>query len=115
MAKCQEFIKYVNKTATKKGLTVAVLSCVNGSTSDICMTFIKDNKADLVTLDGGRVYEAGTRLVCQVLEKFLGLDPVEQRKKKNVGLCSCTPKRAHEIRKFHVGVVQRQLRNVQKT
>ena len=75
MAKCQDFIKNVNKTATKKGLPVAVLNCVIGSTSDICMTFIKDNKADLVTLDGGRVYEAGTRLVCQVLEKFSRVGP----------------------------------------
>ena len=46
---------------------------------------------------------------------FLGLDPVVKRKKKNVVLCSCTPKWTHEIRKFHVGVVQRQLRNVRKT
>ena len=75
MAKCQDFIKYVNKTATKKGLPVAVLNCVIGSTSDICMTFIKDNKADLVTLDGGRVFIAGTRLVCQVLETFSRVGP----------------------------------------
>ena len=73
MAKCQDFIKYVNKTATKKGLPVAVLNCVIGSTSDICMTFIKYNKADLVTLDGGRVFM--TTLVCQVLEKFSRVGP----------------------------------------
>ena len=59
MAKCQEFIKYVNETATNKNLLVNVLSCVNGSTSDSCMKSIKEDKADFVTLDGGRVYEAG--------------------------------------------------------
>ena len=82
MGKCQEFIKYVSKTATKKGIPVTDLSCVNGSTSDICMTFIKDDKADLVTLDGGRVYEAGTSFVCQVLAKFSRVGPSWEKEKE---------------------------------
>lgn len=58
MAKCEDFIKYVNMTAQNQGLDVAV-ECVNTSTHDKCIEKIKSNVADLVTLDGGDVYTAG--------------------------------------------------------
>lgn len=43
-----------------QNLTLDVtVSCVNGSTTDDCIAKIKNNQADLVTLDGGKVYDAG--------------------------------------------------------
>ena len=60
-AKCTEFIKYVEETAKNKSLNVSA-SCVDGSDYDDCVTKIKSNKADFVTLDGGKVYEAGMLL-----------------------------------------------------
>lgn len=56
--KCAEFVKYVNVTAQNLSLDVTA-SCVDGSSSDDCIAKIKDNKADLVTLDGRKVYDAG--------------------------------------------------------
>ncbi|CAH3160551.1 unnamed protein product [Porites evermanni] len=72
MAKCRQFIQYVNETAQNKSLPLKVLNCVEGSTYDDCATKIKENKADLVTLDGGRVYAAGKNdgLVPIVSEKY---------------------------------------------
>ena len=64
----------MNEIALNKSLDVSA-SCAEGSSYDDCAAKIKDDKADLVTLDGGRVYEAGTRLVCQVLEKFSRVGP----------------------------------------
>ena len=62
MAKCAEFISYVNMTAVQnlqnRSLEVAV-ECVNASTHEICIEKIKNGSADLVTLDGGDVYIAG--------------------------------------------------------
>lgn len=58
MKKCAEFIKYVNITAVNMNQTVTV-ECVTASTPEVCITKIKNNEADLVTLDGGDVYIAG--------------------------------------------------------
>lgn len=62
MDKCLQFIQHVNKTAQDKSLPLKVLSCVKGKSYDDCATQIKASKADLVTLDGGRVYAAGTNI-----------------------------------------------------
>ena len=62
MAKCRQFIQYVNETAQNESLPLKVLSCVEGSSYDDCAAKIKAKKADLVTLDGGRVYAAGTNI-----------------------------------------------------
>ena len=51
----------MNKTALNKSLDVSA-SCVEGSSYDDCAAKIKDNKADLVTLDGGHVYAAGNNV-----------------------------------------------------
>ena len=56
--KCAEFIKYVDMTARNLSLEVAV-ECVAASTPEECITKTKDGQADLVTLDGGDVFEAG--------------------------------------------------------
>ena len=58
--KCNDFIKYVNETAQSKGFDVTV-DCVEGSSADHddCITKIKNNEADLVTLKGAYVYKAG--------------------------------------------------------
>lgn len=55
-------MKYVNMTAPKLQLQVTT-GCVNASTTDDCIDEIKNNTADLVTLDGGRVYTAGEVLM----------------------------------------------------
>lgn len=57
-AKCADFIKYVNMTAQSLNLHVTT-ECVAGSSSDDCITKIDNNQADLVTLDGRKVYDAG--------------------------------------------------------
>ena len=57
--KCAQFIKYANMTARNKSRPVAV-ECVNASTHDECIEKIKSGDADLVTLDGGDIYAAGT-------------------------------------------------------
>ena len=60
-------------------------------------------------------------LICQILAKFLGLNPkgrylsVQKGKEIFYVVFTCSIKRAREIRKFHVAVVQRRLRNVQKS
>ena len=69
MNKCAEFVKYVNATAQNLTLDVAA-SCVNGSTSDGCVAKIKNNEADLVTLDGGRVYYAGKIIMQSHINDF---------------------------------------------
>ena len=46
-------------TAQTKSLPVAV-ECVNASTHEKCIEKIKSGDADLVTLDGGDIYAAGT-------------------------------------------------------
>ena len=60
-------------------------------------------------------------LICQILAKFLGLNPkgrylsVQKGKEIFYVVFTCSIKRAREIRKFHVAVVQRRLRNMQKS
>ena len=51
-------MKNVSEIARKKSMDIH-LSCVLGNNSDDCVTKIKNNDADLKTLDGGRVYSAG--------------------------------------------------------
>ncbi|XP_078349990.1 serotransferrin-like isoform X2 [Oculina patagonica] len=59
-AKCADFIKYVNVTARNLSLDVTT-ACVDGSDTDDCIAKIKNNQADLVTLNGRKVYDAGTK------------------------------------------------------
>ncbi|XP_068721818.1 melanotransferrin-like [Montipora capricornis] len=56
--KCDDFVKYVKETAKNASMEVTAL-CVVGISADDCATKIKNNEADLITLDGGRVYDAG--------------------------------------------------------
>ena len=51
----------MNEAALNKSLHVSA-SCLGGSSYDDCAAKIKDNKADLVTLDGGHVYAAGNNM-----------------------------------------------------
>ena len=59
-------------------------------------------------------------LNCQKLTKFSGLNPkgpyvsLEKEKQNFCVVVTYSIKRASEIRKFHVAVVQQRLRNVQK-
>ena len=52
----------INDISNSLGISVTP-SCVNGGTYDQCVKLIKENAADLVTLDGGHVYTAGICLV----------------------------------------------------
>ena len=60
-------------------------------------------------------------LICQILAKFLGLNPKgrylssPKGRENSYVVLTCSLKRAREIRKFHVAVVQRRLRSVQKS
>ena len=59
-------------------------------------------------------------LICHMLAKFSGFNPkgpyptLEKEKETICVVFTYSVKRARKIRKFHVAVVQRQLRNVQK-
>ena len=59
-------------------------------------------------------------LICQMLAKFSGLNPkrpyvsLEKEKQNFCVVLSYSIRRACEIKKFHVAVVQQRLRNVQK-
>ena len=59
-------------------------------------------------------------LICQILAKFSGIESeravsrLRKRKRKFFVVFTYSIKRAREIRKFHVAVVQRRLSNVQK-
>ena len=44
--------------AQTMNLSVAA-SCVEGNSADDCIKKIKNKEADLVTLDGGNIHEAG--------------------------------------------------------
>ena len=60
-------------------------------------------------------------LICQMLAKFSGLNPkgpyvsLEKEKQNFCVVLTYSIKRAREIRKFHVAVVQQRPRNVQKS
>ena len=57
-AKCSNFTDHVNTMAQTMNLNVAA-SCVDGNSADDCIEKINKNEADLVTLDGGNIHEAG--------------------------------------------------------
>ncbi|XP_067053784.1 melanotransferrin-like [Acropora muricata] len=69
--KCSDFIKYVKMTAQEANISITA-SCVGGTSYDDCVTKISKGQADLVTLDGGSVFEAGKskNLVPIVSEKY---------------------------------------------
>ena len=60
-------------------------------------------------------------LICQMLAKFSGLNPkgpylsLEKERETFCVVFTYSVKQVHEIRKFHVAIVQRWLKNVQKS
>ncbi|XP_068724056.1 melanotransferrin-like [Montipora capricornis] len=56
--KCDDFVKYVKEIVRNKDIEVTPL-CVNGTSTDDCVAKINNREADLITLDGGKVYDAG--------------------------------------------------------
>ncbi|XP_067053786.1 melanotransferrin-like [Acropora muricata] len=88
--KCTDFMKSVNTTAQEASISITT-DCVEGADYDDCATKISKNEADLVTLDGGRVFEAGKSkdLVPIVSEKYGDKDvkyyAVAVVRKKNKG------------------------------
>ncbi|XP_074616634.1 melanotransferrin-like [Acropora palmata] len=69
--KCADFMKYVNITAQEAKISITT-GCVEGTTYDDCAAKISKSEADLVTLDAGRLFEAGKtkKLVPIVSEKY---------------------------------------------
>jgi hypothetical protein len=61
MKKCNEFKKALPGLAKGAGVDITA-SCVLGSSDEDCMKKIKDNVADFITLNGGKIYEAGELL-----------------------------------------------------
>ena len=57
-AKCSDFTDHVKMMAQTMNLSVAA-SCVDGNSADDCIKKIYKKEADLVTLDGGNIHEAG--------------------------------------------------------
>jgi len=94
MRKCGEFIKYVNKTAVNMSLVVNV-ECVNASIPEDCIKKIKSNEADLVTLDGGEVYEAGK---LRILVLMIVLEAKLHRTILYQTLCHSLPRNYRKIR-----------------
>ena len=67
-AKCMDMKNATHKVAEKLSMNVT-FSCVMGANADGCMKKIKDDSADLVTLDGGDIKTAGsafTAKACQL-------------------------------------------------
>lgn len=61
MAKCQDFVKLIPDLANASNAEghFSAGSCVKVTSDEDCMKKIKANEADLITLDGGKVYVAG--------------------------------------------------------
>ena len=59
--KCMEMKNAVDKVAEKEAINMT-FSCVNGTSAEDCMMKIKAGSADLVTLDGGDINDAGITL-----------------------------------------------------
>lgn len=57
--KCEDFKQVLPGLAKIAGVDITP-DCVSGSGDEDCMKKIKDNKADFITLDGGKIYQAGT-------------------------------------------------------
>lgn len=62
-------MNHVRTTAQEAKITVTT-DCVDGASYDDCVTKISSSAADLVTLDGGRVFEAG-RMSTRLFDSFL--------------------------------------------
>ena len=66
--KCQYFVYALNNVSSELNITLQA-SCVQGSNAIDCMQKIKDGQADLITLDGGEIYEAGIATLVYFVEK----------------------------------------------
>ncbi|XP_066285080.1 uncharacterized protein [Branchiostoma lanceolatum] len=53
--KCQEMSQHVSRSLNHR------LECVQGQSSEDCMYKISHHQADVITLDGGDIYQAGSR------------------------------------------------------
>lgn len=66
--KCQDFVSALKNLSSELNITLEA-SCVQGSNAIDCMLKIKDGQADLITLDGGEIYEAGIATLVYFVEK----------------------------------------------
>lgn len=66
--KCQDFVSALKNVSSELNITLQA-SCVQGSNAIDCMQKIKDGQADLITLDGGEIYEAGIATLVYFVEK----------------------------------------------
>ena len=84
--------------------------------------FLDDNKPEIHLKIKFALFQTSLilfHLICQMLAKFSGLNPegpylsLENERETFCVVFTYSVKQVHEIRKFHVAVVQRWLKNVQ--
>lgn len=67
--KCADFMKYVKITAKEAKISITT-GCIEATTYDDCVANISKSEADLVTLDAGRLFEAG-KMSTRPFDSFL--------------------------------------------
>ena len=86
--------------------------------------FLDDNKPEIHLKIKFALFQTSLilfHLICQMLVKFSGLNPkgpylsLEKERETFCVVFTYSVKQVHEIRKFHVAVMQRWLKNVQKS
>ena len=86
--------------------------------------FLLDNKLEIHLKIKFALFQTSLilfHLICQMLAKFSGLNPkgpylsLEKERETFCVVFTYSVKQVHEIRKFHLPVVQRWLKNVQKS
>ena len=86
--------------------------------------FLDDNKPEIHLKIKLALFQTSLilfHLICQMLAKFSGLNPkgpylsLEKERETFCVVFTYSVKQVHEIRKFHVAIVQRWLKNVQKS
>ena len=86
--------------------------------------FLDDNKPEIHLKIKFALFQTSLilfHLICQMLAKFSGLNPkgpylsLEKERETFCVVFTYPVKQVHEIKKFHVAVIQRWLKNVQKS
>ena len=129
------YVKYIiSETRTKKPIFRSIFSLSNEITSRLTSNreekslrhvamdakFLDDDKPKTSVKVSDFIDLILLHLLCQMLANFSGIESERtvskfRRRKRFCAVFTYFIKRSREIRKFHVAVVQRRLRNVQKS